>query len=428
MRTCRSFTLILLFLLGGARSTLASSDEIAGRIDAYIAPLVEAGHFSGSVLVARGDDTLYERSFGLANRELEVPVGPETRFCVGSLTKPMTRIIALQLFEAGVLTPADRLAKWIPDFPQGADITVGMLLEHRAGLPHRVTTDLQETVPQTAADMVELAKSTEFLFKPGSDTAYSSPGYSVLARVLELATGKGYADLVAKYVFTKTGMTDSLHPTGHSLIPNRASSYYLAGDGELINSPLKNYSFLVGAGSVFSTPRDLVRLMRAVVDGVFGKRVKEDLVNAEGIDWNGLFGGYRSFADYHANSRVYVTLVSNVPTGAIDLLRRDLPRLATGEEVGLPTIPRHRAVFVDPDLLRRYEGDYQLFPGRALTLTVEGGEVRLSGWLLIPTSETSFFSPQDYAEIAVVMHEDGSVERLDWNNHPMPRVTDDPKD
>ena len=78
------------------------------------------------------------------------------------------------------------------------------------------------------------------------------------------------------------------------------------------------------------------------------------------------------------------------------------------------------------NVLRRYSGDYQLRPGSVLTLSSEGGEVSMSGWLLVPTSESTFFSPQDYAEIAVVVGQDGSVERLDWTvageTYPMPRV------
>lgn len=406
----------------------AEAEEIVDRIDAYLAPFVTAGHLSGSLLVTRGEEVLFEGSFGLANRELEVPVGPDSRFCVASVTKPMTQIIALRLIESKVLATDDPISKWIPDFPRGGKITVDMLLRHEAGIPHRVTSDSDEALPQSAAGMVERAKRHELLFEPGSESAYSSAGYSVLARVLELATGKSYSELLTVHVFGPAAMTESIHPSGNALIPQRASSYQFGGAGELINSPLKNYSFLVGAGSVFSTPRDLQRLMRTVVEGGFGPKVSAHLLREGGLSWNGRTDGYRAFADYDADSGVYAAFVSNVLTGAGDLLRRDLPRLAAGEPVDPPAVPSHRAVAVDPDILRRYEGDYQLRPGTVLTLSVEGDEVRMSGWLLIPTSERTFFSPQDYGEITVVLAEDGSVERLDWSvgggTYPMPQVVD----
>jgi len=417
----------LLFLACLGSPLTGAETEVATRIDAYVAPFVAAGHLSGSILVASGDAVVYERSFGLANRELEVPVGPATRFNVASLTKPMTQIVALRLFEEGALAADQPLARWIPDFPQADRITVGMLLRHEAGIAHRVTTAAEEALPQSAADLVELAKGHELLFEPGSKSAYSTAGYSVLARVLELAGKASYAELLAKYVFEPVGMDSSLHPEGGVLIPNRAGSYRFVGNGGLVNSPLKDYSYLVGGGSVFSTPRDLLRLMRGVQGGAFGETARANLVDEEGIDWNGRTDGYRSFADYHAASGVYVAFVGNTLTGAHDLLRRDLPLLAAGEAVEIPVVPRHQAVAVAPEVLAGYVGDYELRPGSVLSLAVEDGEVAISGWLLLPTSESTFFSPQDYAEITVVTGADGRVERLDWTvagtTHKMPRVS-----
>lgn len=406
----------------------AGAEDLAARAEAYLAPFVAAGHLSGSLLIARGEEILYEDSFGLANRELAVEVGPEHRFCIASVTKPMTQIIALRLVDSEVLAASDPVSKWIPSFPQGETITVEMLLRHQAGVPHRVTTESEEAVPQTAADMVELAKEHDLLFEPGTDSTYSSAGYSVLARVLELASGKSYSQLLAEHVFGPAMMTESTHPTGLDLIPERASSYQFDGSGELINSPLKNYSFLVGAGSVFSTPRDLLRLMRTVVEGGFGPTITANLLRENGLSWNGRTDGYRTFADYHGDAGVYVAFVSNVLTGAGDFVRRDLPLMVAGEAVDPPAVPSYQAVAVAEAVLRGYEGDYQLRPGTELTLSVAGGEVRMSGWLLIPTSERTFFSPQDYAEISVVLAPDGAVERLDWTvggeTYPMPRVAD----
>ena len=187
----------------------------------------------------------------------------------------------------------------------------------------------------------------------------------------------------------------------------------MSSSGEIVNSPLRSYSFLVGAGSVFSTPRDLHRLLQAVVDGAFGERVRNNLVRESGIAWNGRTDGYRAFADYHSESGVFVTFAGNLLTGAADHMRRDLPKVAAGEDVTPPVVPAHRAAAVAPDVLRRYAGEYDL-QGTSLALTVSGDEVRMSGWLLIPTSTTSFFSPQDWGEIAVVLSEDGSVEGLRW--------------
>jgi hypothetical protein len=220
-------------------------------------------------------------------------------------------------------------------------------------------------------------------------------------------------------------MSASVHPTG-SPVPGSALSYGFSGSGELIASALKNYSFLVGAGSVFSTPADMLRLMRTVVEGGYGAAVQSTLMRDGGLAWNGRTDGYRAFADYHSTSGVYVAFAGNVLTGAGDLLRRDLPRLADGQQVEIPVLPPLEPVEVSDEVLQRYVGGYDMGNGTVLEMTIENGEVRMTGWLMIPTSEASFFSPQDYGEVVMRIREDGSVEGLDWTvagrTFPMARV------
>jgi CubicO group peptidase (beta-lactamase class C family) len=152
-------------------------DEVlAEAIDAWAAPLVEAGLISGRLLVALGDDVLVERSFGLANRELGVPITETTRFCIASVTKPLTIALAARLIEREALALDDPLEKWLPGFENGARITVDHLLNHRAGIPHRVTTPAEETEPRDAAWVAEQSSCADYRlasrklgFRRGSD-------------------------------------------------------------------------------------------------------------------------------------------------------------------------------------------------------------------------------------------------------------------
>lgn len=403
-----------------------AGEELARRLDSYAAPFLADGHLSGHLLVARGGEIVYERSFGMANWELETPVTADTRFNIASITKPITGLAGLQLIAAGKLSTADTLSRWIPDFPRGDEITIGQLFTHQAGIPHRVTTDAQESQPMTAAEVVELAKGVPLLFDPGTSSTYSSAGYSVLARVLELASGESYGQLVENLVFVPAGMTHSVHPVGDLLVPRRASSYLIGADGRLRNAALKHYSFLVGAGSIYSTARDLLALQRALLAGRYGDDAARNFLRDGDLSWNGRTDGFRAFADYDGDTEVSVIFTGNLLTGAADRLRADVPRIVAGEEVSAPARLAIVPATVAPEVLARYEGTYQLRPGTELELSVEDGVARLSGWTLIPTSETSFFSPQDYGRVEVVLADDGAVERLDWEAggqvYPMPRV------
>ncbi len=273
--------------------------DLSSRIDAYLQPFIDAGHLSGYLLVARGDETAYERGFGRADYELDVAVGPETRFCVASVNKPMTIVVALRLIEEGKLRLEDPVGKWLPGFPRGETMTVDHLLNHRAGIPHRLVTDEQKSRAWTAAELVEEASKAELAFEPGADNSYSSGGYSVLVRILELAGGKSYEELLREYLFTPAGMTQTAPGFHEPLMPNRARSYFFGPGGILVNAPPRDLSHLIGAGAAYSTARDLLAMMRAILDGRLGATARAELVDEDGLDWNGLTHGFRAFADYH---------------------------------------------------------------------------------------------------------------------------------
>lgn len=99
-------------------------------------------------------------------------------------------------------------------------------------------------MPRTAADMVELARNCEFDFEPGKGYKYSSGGYSVLVRVLELASGKSYEQLLSETIIKPLGLSGSFHPgPGIDLAKKKAAhSYTWLADGQQL-APETDYSF-----------------------------------------------------------------------------------------------------------------------------------------------------------------------------------------
>ena len=404
----------------------AADSDLEEQVDAYLRPYLEIGHLSGTILLAKGDEIVYHKSFGLADHELDVPNTLRTRFGVGSVNKPMTIVILARLIEDGKLDLSDRLAQYVPDFPRGEEISVEHLLYHRSGIPHRVTSALDETRPQTAASMLAIAAKSELVFEPGSDSVYSSAGFSVLARVMEIASGESYSQLLHRYVLVPAGMAETSDTGSREIMKSRAKAYFFDTAG-LINSPPGDISYLIGAGSVFSTPADLYAMQRALNSGKFGKQASVALVRDNGsFSWNGSAAGYRTFADYDAESGISLIMATNLTSGAIDRIRKAVPAIAAGADVPLPAKINAAAIDVDPRVLESYQGSYQLRAGRNLQLSVADGRVTMDDWLLIPVGEATFFSPQDYAEITVVQRDDGSVERLDWkigdDVYPLPRI------
>ncbi|HKP75368.1 MAG TPA: serine hydrolase domain-containing protein, partial [Longimicrobiaceae bacterium] len=306
------------------------------RIDAYLAPLV-AHELSGTLLVARSGRVILERSFGMASYEHGVAFTPATPSNVASITKPFTIIIAAQLVDAGRLALSDTVARWLPEYVHGRRMTVEQLMNHTAGVPHRLLAEDAQEEPRTADEMVRAANALPLLFEPGTRESYSSGGYSLLAAVLERAGGKPYDALLQEYVARAVGARTLRHLDHRELLPGRATSVIPIG-GRMINAPLRDLSFLVGAGSVYTTPRDIFAVMQGLLRGAYGARARDRLLRADGLSWNGVTNGFRAFAVWQASDSLAVIFCGNAHTGAIDLLRRQIPRLAAGATVPPPVV------------------------------------------------------------------------------------------
>jgi CubicO group peptidase (beta-lactamase class C family) len=321
---------LCLFLSLLSQAVFAQSDK-ARKIDEFIKPFAEANQFYGVVLASENGKVIYEKPFGLANADYKIPNQVNTRIGIASITKYMTSVILSRLVESNKISLADKLSKYIPDFPSGDKITIEMLARHRSGILHRVMPSEAETLAYSAADFVEKAKQAKLAFEPGTNRLYSSGGYAVLARVLEIVSGKTYSQLLQEFVFTPAGMTDSVNFEGDAIMERRAQDYYLSPNG-MVNVPLKNYSFLVGAGSVFGTARDVYRFGEAVLDGKYGESVKTSLVGEANLSGSGSTNGHRAYFEIAKDKKYGYVIVSN-SSGAFDLVSQGLTEILQGKSV-----------------------------------------------------------------------------------------------
>jgi hypothetical protein len=208
-------------------------------------------------------------------------------------------------------------------------------------------------------------------------------------------------------------------------MPGRVASY-VPGVHGVENARLEDFSGLVGGGSVWSTPRDLHRFVQGVVGGRLGASVRASLVRGGRLEFSGRVTGFRSYADWDSATGLEVIFASNLQTGAPDLLRDALPKLAAGETIAPPPLPERDDRAVDEKALRRYEGDFQLENGTKLRLRVRDGALWANDWPLVPAKDGGFYSPRDYGRVRGVEGDDGRIARLDWTQrgtvYPAPRV------
>jgi len=413
-------------LLSRAGAATAPDAAAAAAIDAWAKPLLARGQLSGQLLVTRRGRVVVERSWGSANAELGVPVTPATRFNIASVTKPLTTTLAIQLAAEGRLRVSDTLARWFPDFPKADSITVSMLLRHRSGIPHEVVPDSEATRPFTAEELMERARRLPLDFPPGARESYSSGGFEVLARVLERVSGKPYDALLEERIFGPLGMTHSSSADSRVLLPGRASGY-VPGPHGIENAPLQDFTSITGAGSVWSTARDLSRFVDSVEAGRLGEGPRRSFDRDGRIDFNGRTGGFKAWVVRDSASGVAAFFLSNLATGAPDALKTAILALAAGESVAPPVIPVLAATAPADGELRRWEGEFQISGGGPrLSLHVRNGVLYANDWLLQPTADGAMFSPRDYGLVRAVPAADGSIQRLDWTEggqvYAAPRV------
>ncbi len=383
----------------------------AGKIDAYIRPFAQAGHFSGVVLASENGRVIYEKAFGLANADFKIPNLLDTRFGIASITKYMTVVVLNRLVEEGKVGLANPVSKFIPDFPDGDKITVEMISRHRSGIPHRVMPPEAECQAYSPAEFVEKVKAAKLEFEPGAQRLYSSAGYSVLARILEIASGKPYASLLQEFVLGPAGMVDSLDFNGQTIMERRAQDYLLTPQG-WINAPLKDYSFLVGAGSVFSTARDLYRFGEAVLDKKFGVRTMAVLKGPQGLSGSGSTNGHRAYLEIASDKTYGYALVSNLNCGAIDVILQGVKAILKGQEPSPAIVPQLR-IIPDPDPAG-YLGSYRREDGTRVEVTARSGALYAGDTRLYTVGPDRFFEYKYYGDVSFQRDAAGKITGLQW--------------
>jgi len=408
-RIFASFLLLSLF-----SSTAFPQTDKAKKIDQLIAPFVAAQQFSGVVLASENGKVIYEKAFGLANADYKIPNQLNTRIGIASITKQMTGVILNRLVEANKVALADKLSKYIPDFPSGDKITVEMLARHRSGIPHRVMPPEMESLAYTSEEFVEKAKQAKLAFEPGTSRLYSSGGYAVLARVLEIASGKTFQQLLQEYVFTPAGMTDSVDFEGDAVIERRAQDYYLSPNG-LVNVPVKNYSFLVGAGSVYSTARDVYRFAEAVLDGKYGEGAKT-MIGQANFAGSGSTNGHRSYFEIARDKKYGYVVLSN-SAGVFDMISQGVKEILEGKEPSIKsfTIPK---IIPNPNKnIAEFLGRYKRSDGSETEVVIRNGYLYSSDIKLYPTKPDCFFEYRFFGDACFIRDESAKIKEIKWKGH-----------
>jgi D-alanyl-D-alanine carboxypeptidase len=238
--------------------------------------MVDAGATGAVGLVNDGEDVsavaVGESRLGSGSR---LRVSDEVR--VGSVTKTVIATITLQLVGEGRLRLNDTVEQWLPGMvPNGAAITIRMLLRHTSGIFDYVSdADWFAAVlahphyDWSPQELVAVATAHPPTFPPGQGVAYSNTGYILIGLVLKKATGQSVQALVSQRIVRPLGLRRTFFATSSQFSGPYAHGYFppsLTGDGYVDTS---SWSPSIGwaAGGLVSTAPDLARFYQALLSG-----------------------------------------------------------------------------------------------------------------------------------------------------------------
>jgi len=274
------------------------------RIDRHFARYVDDGRLPGwLLLVSRRGKIVHLGTCGLRDVEAGLPVELDTRFRVYSMTKPITSVAAMMLYEEGAFELKDPVSRFIPAFadvrvfrggsalnavtaPATEPVRVWHLLTHTAGLTYGFHYAHPVDAMYRAAgfewgtpDGVDLAGCCErwaglpLLFEPGAEWNYSV-AHDVLGRVVEVASGQPLDRFLGERILDPLGMTDTsfwVDETGAhklaALYVVRPGSWQAARNDAVGQQVLRPPACLSGGGGLVSTASDYHRFTQMLLGG-----------------------------------------------------------------------------------------------------------------------------------------------------------------
>jgi CubicO group peptidase (beta-lactamase class C family) len=264
MQMKRTVLVLLSFALAlGAGVAAQRPPAWAPQADAIFADVADPGAAGCAMAVYRDGRIVYERGYGIADLEHDVPITPASVFYVGSLSKQFTAFAVALAASEGKLSIDDDVRKWLPELPDyGTRLDVGHLLHHTSGLrDYNTLFDIAGRRNDEAFDnqivLGIIARQRALNFPPGEQYLYSNSGYVLLSHIVERATGTPLAAYAKTRIFEPLGMRDTqFYDDVTRVVKNRAFAYErTAAGGVRDNTP---HSQRTGAGGVLTTVRDLL--------------------------------------------------------------------------------------------------------------------------------------------------------------------------
>lgn len=257
-------------------SQLPNRAVTVGQISQYYKKVWEGGDLWGGILVAKGDDVLFENYRGFAQPGMQQPIDKNTPMHVASVSKTLTAMLVLKLIEAKKLSLEDPVTKFFPQFPY-PEVTVFTLLSQRSGLP-KYEYFIEKINPKpdelnkkflTNKDVLNLLITYRPALSRPTNTGfmYCNTNFALLALIVEHVTKTDFPTAMREVIFQPLKMKHS-YIFQEKDTATAARSFYQRGPAVF---PWDRLDLIYGDKNVYTTPRDLFNFSKAIYSEEFLK-------------------------------------------------------------------------------------------------------------------------------------------------------------
>ncbi len=263
------------------------STSASGGLTAKLRQFVDARQVAGIVaLVSRAGRDVYLQAIGSQDLEAHIPMRTSTIFDMRSMTKEITATALMCLVEDGKLHLDDAVSAYLPEFgslkvappgqsprPPSRPVTLLDLLTETSGMAQdrpQPISNITRVLDRPLAEVVRIVATQPLIADPGAPWLYSSMGYAVLGRVIEVRSGQPYQQFVASRILQPLDMRDSFFFPPRGKWPRIAAMYNLETPPlhrDVIDIYRKGAKYSAPEFGMFSTARDVERFFRMTMNG-----------------------------------------------------------------------------------------------------------------------------------------------------------------
>jgi len=286
---CQILALLILLAIGGgsfAQSGKLSADK-RRALENAVSKFMAASSVPGvAVAVVENGEYVWSSGFGMADLENSVPATPQTLYRLGSISKPLTAVATLELWERGKLDLDAPVQKYCPSFPQKeSPITTRELLGHLAGIRHYRSDapDDPEVYNVKHFDNpiqggLDFFKNDALVERPGAHFHYSTQGFTVVGCAIEGSSGQRYIDFMQQNVFSPAAMTTAQADDRYAIIPHRTRFYHKDKSGKVVNADFLDSSYKIPGGGWLSSADDMAQFVIAIIKDRLLRRATRQLM------------------------------------------------------------------------------------------------------------------------------------------------------